>query len=85
VHKSVKVTLKVSSFNAYKGFFAFLRTVPALNRYIKEFAEEIKALKAANAIILYFNDTTLSRMLNVDHHIAYTRVDDYYEWQEVKD
>jgi len=53
------------------------------NQYIKEFAEEIKALKAAHAIILYFKDTTLSRMLKVDHHIAYIRVDGYYGWEEV--
>lgn len=55
------------------------------NQYIKEFAEEIKALKAADAIILYFNDNPLYSTLRVDHHIAYTRVDGYYEWQEVKD
>ena len=53
------------------------------NRYIKEFAEDIKALKAAHAIILYFKDTTLSRLQKVDHHIAYTRVDGCYEWREV--
>ena len=29
VRKSVKVAPKTSSFNAYKGFFTFLRTVPA--------------------------------------------------------
>jgi hypothetical protein len=49
---------------------------------IKEFAEEIKALKAANAIILYFKDSTLAKPLKVDHHIAYTRVDGFYEWHE---
>jgi hypothetical protein len=49
---------------------------------IKELAEEIKALKAANAIILYFKDSTLAKPLKVDHHIAYTRVDGYYEWHE---
>jgi len=51
---------------------------------IKEFAEDIKALKAANAIILYFKDSTLSKPLKVDHHIAYTRVDGFYEWHEAK-
>jgi hypothetical protein len=53
------------------------------NRYIKEFAEEIKALKDADAIILYFNDNPLYSTLKVDHHIAYTRVDGYYEWEKV--
>jgi hypothetical protein len=51
---------------------------------IKEFAEDIKGLKASNAIILYFKDSTLSKPLKVDHHIAYTRVDGFYEWHEVR-
>jgi ABC-type multidrug transport system permease subunit len=52
------------------------------NEYIKEFAEDIKILKAANAIILYFKDSTLAKPLKVDHHIVYTRVDGFYEWHE---
>jgi hypothetical protein len=52
---------------------------------IKEFAEDIKTLKAANAIILYFKDSALAKQLKVDHHIAYTRVDGYYEWHEARD
>jgi ABC-type multidrug transport system ATPase subunit len=52
---------------------------------IKEFAQDIKRLKASNAIILYFKDSTLSKPLKVDHHIAYTRVDGFYEWHEVKE
>jgi len=53
--------------------------------YIKEFAEDIKALKDSNAIILYFKDSTLSKPLKVDHHVAYTRVEGYYEWHEARD
>ena len=54
-------------------------------QYIKEFAKEIKALKAENAIILYFKDSALAKPLKVDHLIVYTRVDGYYEWHEVRD
>jgi hypothetical protein len=53
--------------------------------FIKEFARDIKALKAAGAIILYFKDSALAKPLKVDHHVAYTRVEGYYEWHEVKD
>ena len=52
--------------------------------FIKEFARDIKALKANNAIILYFKDSALTKPLKVDHNIVYTRVDGYYEWHEVK-
>ena len=53
--------------------------------FIKEFAQEIKALKAENAIIIYFKDSALAKPLKVDHLIVYTRVDGYYEWHEARD